>query len=64
MIGRDENDTQRKIIGVHGGRWVEQGHSQVEEGSRVEEDTVSACIADLLHDKRATIRDSGVQSAT
>lgn len=40
-----------------------QGYIHIEEGLRVAADRVSACIADLLDSKRATIRDAGVAIA-
>lgn len=63
MIDRYEIDTQRKILGVNCKRWIAQGCSHVEEGSRVATNPVNACIADLPDDKRATIRDAGIAIA-
>lgn len=41
---------------------IDRNENDTQEGSRVEADPVSAYMADLLDDKRATIRDAAVES--
>ncbi|KPF79970.1 hypothetical protein [Novosphingobium sp. AAP93] len=60
MIDRDEIDTQRRIIGINCKRWVTPGYRHIEEGFRVEANTVNAHIADLPDDKRARIQNAGI----
>lgn len=60
MIDRHGIDTLGRILGVNCKRWVAQGNSHVQEGSRVNANPVNAYFVDLPDEKRATIRDPGI----